>query len=160
MKCLHGEPCAHTAAEIDSSTVVKIIINGMARPTQDSYPDNIVPLFGILSKSAKEKENWHFCLYEITKNEIHTMDTPCCNHAMHCNCFEEWKEMCSRKKRKRIYNFMRILPSTNTRTQTLLPMSRQKNRTIQNNAVLQQLRTLLMFQGHHSPPKTVKLRIF
>ena len=64
----------------------------MARPTQDSYPDNIV------SKSAKEKENCHFCLYEITKNEIHTMDTPCCNHAMHCNCFEEWKEMCSRKK--------------------------------------------------------------
>ena len=70
----------------------------MARPTQDSYPDNIVPLFGILSKSAKEKENCHFCLYEITKNEIHTMGTPCCNHAMHCNCFEEWKEMCSRKK--------------------------------------------------------------
>ena len=70
----------------------------MARPTQDSYPDNIVSLFGILSKSAKEKENCHFCLYEITKNKIHTIDWPCCNHAMHCNCFEEWKEMCSRKK--------------------------------------------------------------
>ena len=74
----------------------------MARPTQDSYPDNIVPLFGILSKSAKEKENCHFCLYEITKNEIHTMDTLCCNHAMHCNCFEEWKKFALAKKKTNI----------------------------------------------------------
>lgn len=63
----------------------------MVSSTQTIYPDNIVPLFGILSKSAKESENCHFCLNEITKNEIYTMDTPCCNHTVHCTCFEEWK---------------------------------------------------------------------
>ena len=69
----------------------------MVRSTQDIYPDNIASLSGILSKSAKE--NCHFCLYEITKNGIHTMDTACCNHAWHCNCFEKWKGMSSYKKR-------------------------------------------------------------
>ena len=59
--------------------------------TQTSYRDDILLLFGILSSSAKEKENCHFCLNEITKNEPHTMDTPCCNHAVHCACFDDWK---------------------------------------------------------------------
>ena len=76
-------------------------MNKTERSPQDAYPDDIVPLFGILSKSIKEKENCQFCLNEITKNEIHTMDTPCCNRAVHCNCFDQWKHMRLSKRRNK-----------------------------------------------------------
>ena len=66
-------------------------MNEVVSPTQNIYPINRVSLFGILSSTVNEKEECHFCLEEIIKDEVFTMDTPCCNHAVHCECFKKWK---------------------------------------------------------------------
>ena len=66
-------------------------MNEVVSSTQNIYPINRVSLFGILSSTVNEKEECHFCLEEIIKDELLTMDTPCCNHAVHCECFKKWK---------------------------------------------------------------------
>ena len=64
---------------------------GVLPAPQDVYPYfKRIPLFGLLSRSAKSHEECHFFLDSIVENQIFTMETPCCGHASHCRCFKKW----------------------------------------------------------------------
>ena len=66
-------------------------MNEVVSSTENIYPMNRVSLYRILSSTVNKKEECHFCLEDIIKDELLTMDTPCCNHTVHCECFEKWK---------------------------------------------------------------------
>ena len=63
---------------------------GILLKPEDGFTDNKIPLFGLLSRSNKDQENCHFCLESIKKDQILTMETPCCKHVAHCECFATW----------------------------------------------------------------------
>ena len=63
---------------------------GILPESEGTFPGNKIPLFGLLSKSNKEQEDCHFCLESIKKEQIFTMETPCCKHVAHCECFATW----------------------------------------------------------------------
>ena len=62
---------------------------GVLPAPQDVYPGERIPLFGLLSRSAKSHEKYHFFLDSIVENQIFTMETPCCGHTSHCRCFQK-----------------------------------------------------------------------
>ena len=55
-----------------------------------SVPGERIPLFGLLSRSARSHEECHFCPDSIVENQIFTMETPCCGHTSHYRCFQKW----------------------------------------------------------------------
>ena len=52
----------------------------------------IVPLFGILANSEAREEDCHFCLEKIRKSTVFVIETPCCAHLAHAECFQSWAE--------------------------------------------------------------------
>ena len=53
----------------------------------------ILPLFGILSEWREREEDCHFCLERIEKSTtIFVIQTPCCGHLAHAECFQNWAE--------------------------------------------------------------------
>ena len=49
-----------------------------------------ISLFGLLSTATKEDE-CHFCLVKIEQDDVLAMNTLCCDHSVHRDCFEMWK---------------------------------------------------------------------
>ena len=54
--------------------------------------DRIVPLFGILAERNEREENCHFCLEKIRQSSAFIIQTPCCGHLAHADCFQGWAE--------------------------------------------------------------------
>ena len=50
----------------------------------------IIALSGILSPPAEKKEEFHFCLEIITKEQFLVFKLPCCGHYSHKVCFKTW----------------------------------------------------------------------
>ena len=57
--------------------------------------------------NSKLKRRLLLLLKEITKDEILTMDTPCCNNVVHCELFEKWKgirtSFCGMQMKKQLH---------------------------------------------------------
>ena len=53
----------------------------------------IVPIFGLLVNSKlKEEEDCHTCYEKITKKLAFVIETRCCGHLTHTECFQSWAE--------------------------------------------------------------------
>ena len=57
--------------------------------TDDVLSPIIVTLFGILCPPA-EKEECHFCLETITKDQFQVFKLTCSGHYTHMDCFKTW----------------------------------------------------------------------
>lgn len=53
-------------------------------------PPTVIPLFGILCPEASKDEECHFCMENITKGQFLTMESLCCGHLAHTECFKTW----------------------------------------------------------------------
>mgnify|MGYP002803635790 FL=1 len=62
-------------------------------PEPDAILSNlIVPLFGILAQWKEREEDCHFCLQATKESTNFVIQTPCCKHLAHADCFQEWAE--------------------------------------------------------------------
>ena len=90
LNCFHTLPCWSTwsiasllpvtlpiSLPITLSHTLTLERVGVLRAPQDVYPGERIPLFGLLSRSARSHEEYHFCLDSIVENQIFTMETPC-----------------------------------------------------------------------------------
>ena len=59
-------------------------------PIEIVYSLHKISLFGLLCTATKD-DQCHFCLINIEKDDVLAMNTPCCDHSVHCDCFEMWK---------------------------------------------------------------------
>ena len=63
---------------------------GNLAEADDVLSPTIVPLFGLLSPPAEQKETCHFCFETITKGQFMVLKLPCCGHLTHTECFKTW----------------------------------------------------------------------
>ena len=52
----------------------------------------IIPLFGLLANGKLKEEDCHICYETITKKMPFIIETPCCGHTTHTDCFKSWAE--------------------------------------------------------------------
>ena len=57
-----------------------------------------VSLFGMLPTACgnltreepQSQESCHFCLNNVKDTDLYSVTTPCCQHMVHCACFQRW----------------------------------------------------------------------
>ena len=65
---------------------------GVLPEPSDVLPTSIIPLFGLLCYPKSKEEECHICLEKFTNKTAFIIETPCCAHLAHTECFQTWAE--------------------------------------------------------------------
>ena len=76
---------------------------GILPEPDDVLPPTIIQLCGLLAggKMKEQNEDCHICYETITKRMPFVIETPCCGHLTHTDCFKSWAESALNDKKIR-----------------------------------------------------------